>query len=93
MFIGAFSNVNGGIDWVENKVQSRFTFEAMAWHRSKIPHNIWESSDATTNISEALHADINHEGTQNPLLGGIMCARYFDTMRIKVQTISYWTPH
>ncbi|KAK0194708.1 hypothetical protein F5146DRAFT_900848, partial [Armillaria mellea] len=65
-------------DWVENKVQSRFAFEAMAWHRSKIPCTIWESGDTTTNISEALHADINCKGTQNSLLGGIMCARYFD---------------
>ncbi len=81
--------MNAPIDWVENEVQSRFIFEAMAWHKSQIPCDIWESGDATTNISEALHADINHEGTQSSLLGGIMCARYFDTMRMKMQAVSY----
>ncbi|KAK0449904.1 hypothetical protein EV421DRAFT_1704284 [Armillaria borealis] len=84
------ANTNTPIDWVENKVQSKFAFEAMAWHKSRIPCDIWESGDATTNISEALHADINREGIQNSLLGGIMRARYFDTMRMKVQTVSYY---
>uniref|UniRef100_A0A0W0G0T6 Uncharacterized protein n=1 Tax=Moniliophthora roreri TaxID=221103 RepID=A0A0W0G0T6_MONRR len=51
-----------GIDWLENKIQSKFALEAVCWEKSKIPCYIWCTGDSNNNMVESTHSDMNLEG-------------------------------
>ncbi|KAF9011576.1 hypothetical protein BDZ89DRAFT_1119143 [Hymenopellis radicata] len=51
-----------GADWVADKIRSKFALEGLCWERSKIPLTIWKAGEATTNIVEGLHCDVNRKG-------------------------------
>ncbi|KAK0430244.1 hypothetical protein EV421DRAFT_1666717, partial [Armillaria borealis] len=67
-----------GTNWVQDKIQSKFAFEAMCWEKSKIPLDIWKAGNSSTNLAEGLHADVNCEGIQCSLVGGIRRTQHFD---------------
>ncbi|KAF9243075.1 hypothetical protein BU15DRAFT_86510 [Melanogaster broomeanus] len=62
------SGGKAGHDWVQDKIRSRFAFPAMCWAHSFIPRVVWQNGDATSNIIEALHADVNSEGCHCSLM-------------------------
>ncbi|KAK0437715.1 uncharacterized protein EV420DRAFT_1280541 [Desarmillaria tabescens] len=76
-----------GTNWVQDKIRSKFAFEAMCWEKSKLPLDIWKAGNSHTNLAEGLHADVNHEGIQCSLVGGIRCGQHFDMMRMKSQQV------
>ena len=82
-------------DWVKNKVQSKFAFEAMCWERSKIPKVIWQAGDSSSNIVESVHANVNADGVSCTLVGGLRKGQYFDAVRMEALMVgSYdYYPH
>lgn len=70
-------------DWVRDKVRSKFAFEALCWEKSYIPKLVWMAGDANTNLIESVHADVNREGVQCTLVGGIKKGQAFDSMKMK----------
>ncbi|KAG6819294.1 hypothetical protein H0H93_013296 [Arthromyces matolae] len=74
-----------GKDWVQDKTRSRFAFQAMCWEKSHIPIEIWRAGDATSNVVESVHSDVNREGIQCTLVGGVQKGRHFD--RVKLSTL------
>ncbi|KAK0434844.1 hypothetical protein EV421DRAFT_1909145 [Armillaria borealis] len=75
------------LDWIADKIRSKFAFEAMCWEKSKIPLEIWKAGNASTNLAEGLHADVNREGIQCSAVGGICHGYHFDIMRFKAQQV------
>ena len=71
------------IDWVTDKVRSKFAFPGICWAKSFIPREIWQVGDETSNIIESLHGDVNREGLSCSLLGGITKGQHFDTLKEK----------
>ncbi|KAF8058004.1 hypothetical protein FPV67DRAFT_1722388 [Lyophyllum atratum] len=71
------------IDWVQNKVTSKFAFEAICWERSHIPKAVWISGDSTTNLVESVHANVNREGVGFSLLGAVKTGQWFDALSMK----------
>ena len=65
------NDFNEKLDWVEDKVRSKFAFAAMCWEKSYIPLAIWKAGDSTSNLIESVHADVNREGVRCTLVGGI----------------------
>ncbi|KAJ6580688.1 hypothetical protein B0H19DRAFT_1328776 [Mycena capillaripes] len=49
-------------DWVANKERSHFAFEGICWAKSFIPKLVWQAGERTSNLIEAVHADVNQEG-------------------------------
>ncbi|KAG2040908.1 hypothetical protein BDR03DRAFT_824049, partial [Suillus americanus] len=45
---------------------------------SFIPEGIWRASPATTNGNEQAHRNVNRDGVDLILLGGVMRGRAFD---------------
>ncbi|PBK69410.1 hypothetical protein ARMSODRAFT_1018827 [Armillaria solidipes] len=78
---------SAGTNWVQDKIRSKFAFEAMCWEKSKLPLDIWKAGNSHTNLAEGLHADVNREGIQCSLVGGIRRAQHFDMMRLKSQQV------
>ncbi|PPQ84978.1 hypothetical protein CVT25_010531 [Psilocybe cyanescens] len=70
------------IDWVNDKVRSKFAFEAMCWEKSHIPKMIWKAGDKDSNLAEEAHADINREGIHCTLVGGVKKGQAFDNLKI-----------
>lgn len=71
------------VDWVADKKRSRFAFPAICWEQSFIPQNIWQVGDATSNIIESVHADVNREGVSCTLIGGLWKGQCFDNLKQK----------
>jgi hypothetical protein len=71
------------VDWVADKVRSKFAFPGICWAKSFIPREIWQVGDETSNIIESLHGDVNREGLSCTLLGGIKKGQHFDTLKEK----------
>ncbi|KAG6917541.1 hypothetical protein DXG01_002177 [Tephrocybe rancida] len=71
-----------GTDWVQDKIRSGFAFEAMCWQKSKVPLEIWWAGDATSNVVESVHSDVNREGIHCTLVGGVRKGQHFDKMRM-----------
>ncbi|GLB33432.1 hypothetical protein LshimejAT787_0103900 [Lyophyllum shimeji] len=71
------------IDWVQNKVASKFAFEAICWERSYIPKAVWVSGDSNTNLVESVHADVNREGVGFSLVGAVKAGQRFDALTMK----------
>jgi hypothetical protein len=77
------------LDWVQDKKRSGFAFEGMCWERSRIPLVIWQSGESNTNLIETVHADVNREGTECTLVGGVTKGRFFDSLKHKSILVCY----
>jgi hypothetical protein len=75
---------------VQDKVRSKFAFQAMCWQQSFIPKLVWQVSDSTTNVIETLHADVNTEGTSCTLVGGVTKGQQFDKMKLQSLQVRLW---
>ncbi|KAJ7100549.1 hypothetical protein C8R43DRAFT_1141295 [Mycena crocata] len=70
-------------DWVQDKIRSKFAFAAWCWERSFIPEDIWRAGDSHSNMVESVHADVNREGLDCTILGGIKKGEAFDKLKMK----------
>ncbi|KAJ3816363.1 hypothetical protein F5880DRAFT_1512730, partial [Lentinula raphanica] len=70
-----------GENWVADKEHSKFAFPAICWERSYIPLEIWQACRRESNVVEIVHANVNLEGTQCTLVGGVMKGKHFDLMK------------
>ncbi|PBK98504.1 hypothetical protein ARMGADRAFT_920768 [Armillaria gallica] len=82
-----------GQAWIDDKVRSKFAFQAMCQAQSHIPLEIWRAGDSSTNLSEGLHADVNREGIHCSLIGAIRRAQHYDLMRLKSQQVLHVLLH
>ncbi|KAJ7169084.1 hypothetical protein C8R43DRAFT_1120974 [Mycena crocata] len=71
------------VDWVQNKIRSKFVFEAMCWEKSHIPEDVWKAGPSHSNLVEGVHADVNQEGRYCTLLGGLDKGHHFDTVKMR----------
>ena len=71
------------LDWVQDKLCSRFALPGMCWERSFIPQAIWKYGDSNSNVVESLHADVNREGIQCSLVCGVKKGLHFDMMKLQ----------
>jgi len=83
--IAAIQELGGkpAIDWIQDKIRSKFSFPAMYWEKSYIPRTVWQVGDSTTNVIKTLHSDANNEGIGCSLLGGVIKGRSFDNLKLK----------
>ncbi|KAJ7222651.1 hypothetical protein C8J57DRAFT_1094515 [Mycena rebaudengoi] len=72
-----------GTAWVNDKINSKFIFPAICQERSRIPQAIWRAAEENDNLVEQVHGDVNHEGTQRTLVGGVITGQAYDSMRMK----------
>jgi hypothetical protein len=70
-------------DWVKDKERSKFAFQALCWEKSFIPELVWRAGEANTNLIESVHANVNREGVQCSLVGGIKKGQAFDALKMK----------
>ncbi|KAJ3771677.1 hypothetical protein FB446DRAFT_789369 [Lentinula raphanica] len=70
-----------GENWVSDKEQSKFAFPAICWEKSYIPLEIWQARRRESNVVEIVHANVNLEGTQCTLVGGVMKGKHFDVLK------------
>ncbi|KAJ3840861.1 hypothetical protein F5878DRAFT_532801 [Lentinula raphanica] len=70
-----------GQSWLSDKETSKFAFPAMCWEKSLIPLDIWQARRRESNVVEITHANVNLEGTQCTLLGGVYRGRHFDLLK------------
>lgn len=71
------------LDWVRDKIQSKFALEGICWEKSFIPLLVWQLGDATSNVIEGLHSDVNSEGLACSLVGGTYKGHHFDNLKLK----------
>jgi hypothetical protein len=83
-----FTQLAQSPDWVQDKIRSKFALEGMCWERSFIPLLIWQMGDSTSNVIESLHYDVNCEGLQCSLVGGVHKGHHFDNLKLKTLTVS-----
>lgn len=79
-------------DWVHDKVRSQFAFQAICWERSHIPEDVWRAGDATSNVVESVHSDVNREGVQCTLVGGVQKGQLFDSLKMNTLDVSHGDP-
>ena len=73
------SKTNSTKAWWKDKLESnRFGLKAIYRPASFIPEEIWKACPATTNGNEQAHRDVNRDGTNLTLLGGIMQGKAYD---------------
>lgn len=75
-------------DWVQDKINAKFTLPGMCWSLSFIPKAIWQVGDSTSNIIESLHSDVNKEGVAFTLVGGMRKGQCFDQMKFQTLQVS-----
>ncbi|KAJ7778963.1 hypothetical protein B0H16DRAFT_1838049 [Mycena metata] len=76
---GAFRTISNGGPWLKDKqVGSKFAIPALYQPASLIPLEIWKSAPATTNGNEQAHRNINRDGVNLTMLGGIMRGMQYD---------------
>lgn len=76
------------LDWVHDKRRSQFALQAICWEKSHIPKLVWQMGDATSNIIESLHADVNTEGIACSLVTGVRRGHHFDNLKLKTLSVS-----
>lgn len=65
--------------WLKDKrIGSKFALPALYQPMSLIPLEIWKSAPSTTNGNEQAHRNINRDGVNLTMLGGIMRAMQYD---------------
>lgn len=76
------------LDWVHDKIRSKFALPGICWEKSFIPIDIWRAGDNTSNIIESLHFDVNCEGKNCTLVGGLQRGQRFDMLKIRTLQVS-----
>ncbi|KAJ7822391.1 hypothetical protein B0H14DRAFT_3470795 [Mycena olivaceomarginata] len=76
-----------GFNWVQDKIRSKFAFEALCWERSFIPEDVWKAGEAHSNLIESVHTDVNREGIRCTLVGGLKKGQAFDKMKMKTLAV------
>lgn len=76
----AWQNLTTSADWLANKERAKFAFSAICWEQSFVPLDVWMSGESHSNVVEAAHANVNREGIQCTIVGGIMKGRHFDIL-------------
>ncbi|KAJ6616744.1 hypothetical protein B0H10DRAFT_1635502, partial [Mycena sp. CBHHK59/15] len=74
---------NGGekprVSWLKDKRTGRkFALPALYQPSSLIPIEIWKSAPSTTNGNQQAHRNINRDGVNLTMLGGIMRGVQYD---------------
>ncbi|KAF8997410.1 hypothetical protein BDQ17DRAFT_1429090 [Cyathus striatus] len=64
--------------WLKDKKKAKFVIPAIYQPASLIPLEIWQASASSTNGNEQAHRNINHDGINLTLLGGIMRGMQYD---------------
>jgi hypothetical protein len=77
------------VDWAQDKRRSKFALEGMCWARSFIPKLVWQLGDATSNVIEGLHSDVNKERIACSLVGGVHRGHHFDNLKLKTLDVSF----
>lgn len=77
---------------MNDKIRSKFAFQALCWEKSHIPALIWKAGDANTNLIESVHADVNREGVHCTLVGGLKKGQAFDRMKMKTLEVCHLLP-
>ncbi|KAJ7145085.1 hypothetical protein C8R43DRAFT_890873 [Mycena crocata] len=72
-----------GQDWLKDKLNSHFVLEAICWEKSFIPLAVWKAGDPTSNLVEAVHRDVNLEGKDCTLLGGLQKGHTYDAWKMR----------
>ncbi|KAF9026394.1 hypothetical protein BDZ89DRAFT_1134819 [Hymenopellis radicata] len=72
-----------GRDWVFDKENSQYVFQAMCWEKSKIPLDVWRSGERDDNLIESSHFDVNQDGRYCSLVSGIEKGRRFDMLKLQ----------
>ncbi|KAK7001996.1 hypothetical protein R3P38DRAFT_3608943 [Favolaschia claudopus] len=80
---GAFAMIEGGgrkaKAWLKDKrIGSKFALPAIYQPASLIPLELWKSAPSTTNGNEQAHRNINRDGVNLTILGGIMRGMQYD---------------
>ncbi|KAJ7234827.1 hypothetical protein C8J57DRAFT_1531331 [Mycena rebaudengoi] len=75
----AFRTIENGGPWLKDKwVGSKFALPALYQPASLIPLEIWKSPPSTTNGNEQAHRNINRDGVNLTVLGGLMRGMQYD---------------
>ncbi|KAF8975638.1 hypothetical protein BDQ17DRAFT_1267859 [Cyathus striatus] len=64
--------------WIKDKLDAKFVIPAIHQPASLIPLPVWQASSSTTNGNEQAHRNINRDGINLTLLGGIMRGMQYD---------------
>jgi hypothetical protein len=76
-FIGSYALYP--LAWLKDKrIGSKFAIPALYQPASLIPLEIWKSAPSTTNGNEQAHRNINRDGVNLTMLGGIMRGMQYD---------------
>ncbi|KAJ3849802.1 hypothetical protein EV368DRAFT_46593 [Lentinula lateritia] len=70
-----------GQNWLLDKESSKFAFPAICWEKSFIPLDIWQARCRESNVVEVVHANVNLEGINCSLVGGVIRGKRFDLMK------------
>ncbi|KAJ4463942.1 hypothetical protein C8R41DRAFT_898717 [Lentinula lateritia] len=68
-------------NWLWDKETSGFVFPASCWEKSYIPFDIWNARLRESNVVEVVHANVNMEGTQCTLVGGVHKGKHYDLLK------------
>lgn len=77
--------ISESIDWIKDKERTKFAFQGMCWEKSFIPEEVWRAGEANSNLIETVHRDVNREGVQCTLVGGLKKGQLFD--KVKMTTL------
>ncbi|KAF8998098.1 hypothetical protein BDQ17DRAFT_1195993, partial [Cyathus striatus] len=64
--------------WLLDKIDAKFVIPALYHPQSKIPLDVWQASLSSTNGNEQACRNINCDGINLTLLGGIMHGMHYD---------------
>jgi len=64
--------------WLNDKIKNKFVIPAIYQPLSLIPIEVWKAGPQTTNGNEQAHRNINRDGVNLTLLGGIMRGLQYD---------------
>lgn len=76
------------VDWVLDKESSKFVFPAICWEKSYIPFDVWNARPRESNVVEVVHANVNMEGTQCTLVGGVIKGKHYDLLKQRSLLVS-----
>ncbi|KIM62791.1 hypothetical protein SCLCIDRAFT_119086, partial [Scleroderma citrinum Foug A] len=81
--------------WLKDKIEgNKFALPALYFQKSLIPADIWRACPTTTNSNEQAHQNINQDGTNLSVLGGIMHGRdYNDCMEASININNLYGIH
>ncbi|KAJ3859292.1 hypothetical protein EV359DRAFT_75667 [Lentinula novae-zelandiae] len=75
------SGGQAGQNWLHDKEASKFAFPGISWEKSYIPLDIWKARLRESNVVEIVHANVNAEGTQCTLVGGMHRGKHYDLLK------------